>query len=490
MSIPNGKVDRPITILQYGEGNFLRAFVDYMVDVANEQGVYNGNIVIVKPIEYGNLEAFYQQNCNYNLILRGQENGETKVTTRLVTAVADAVDCYTEYRRYLNYADLDSLQIIVSNTTEAGIVYDEEDALEDQPPKSYPAKLTQFLYHRYLHFKGAADKGLLILPVELIDYNGRKLLDCVERLSRRWQLEDGFLNWLHHYCQFCDTLVDRIVTGYPKEEAGDICMELGYQDLLLDTGEQFALWVIECQDIELGRSLLPLEKAGLPIVWTKDVRPYKERKVRVLNGAHTSFVPAAFLAGQEIVLDCMRDTDLRTYIERVVFDEIVPTVHLPEQEVRAFADSVLERFENPFIRHYLTSIALNSVSKWAARVLPSLKDSLCNTGRLPRYMTFSFAALLAFYTGDVVEDHALIGRVNGRDYRILDDEPVLRFFAAYSTAEPVDQFVAHAASRVNFWGEDLSALPGFVEQVSIDLSAIRAHGARRAIRLLNRGELA
>lgn len=489
MSIPNGKVNRPITILQYGEGNFLRAFVDYMVDVANEQGVYNGNIVIVKPIEYGNLEAFHKQKCNYNLILRGQENGETKVTTRLVTAVADAVDCYTEYRRYLEYANLDSLQVIVSNTTEAGIVYDEQDALTDQPPKSYPAKLTQFLYHRYLHFKGEEDKGLLILPVELIDHNGRKLLDCVERLSRRWQLEDGFFNWLHNCCQFCDTLVDRIVTGYPKDEAHDIFKGFGYQDFLLDTGEYFGLWVIECQDIELGGRLLPLAQAGLPVVWTNDVRPYKERKVRVLNGAHTSFVPAAFLAGQEIVLDCMRDADLRTYIERVVFDEIVPTVHLPEQEVRAFANSVLERFENPFIRHYLTSIALNSISKWTARVLPSLKDSLRNTGHLPRYMTFSFAALLAFYTGDTVEDHALIGRINGRDYRILDEEPVLHFFAAYSTAEPADAFAARAASRADFWGEDLGILPGFVERVAGDLSAIRENGARRAIQMLNRGEL-
>ena len=236
-----GKVERPVRVLQFGEGNFLRAFVDYMIDIANEQGRFNGDIVLVKPIEFGSLDRFHEQECQYTVQLRGIVDGEPKRINRIVTSVADAVDAYGEYEKYAAFAKLDTLRYIVSNTTEAGIVYDDTDRLEMNPPKSYPGKLTKFLYERYKHFNGAADKGLVMLPVELIDDNGIHLKECVLKLAKLWNLEEGFTAWLNDACVFTSTLVDRIVTGYPRDEAEELCKEFGYQDNLIVTGEPFAV---------------------------------------------------------------------------------------------------------------------------------------------------------------------------------------------------------------------------------------------------------
>lgn len=279
-----GKVERPVRVLQFGEGNFLRAFVDYMIDIANEQGRFNGDIVLVKPIEFGSLDRFHEQECQYTVQLRGIVDGEPKRINRIVTSVADAVDAYGEYEKYAAFAKLDTLRYIVSNTTEAGIVYDDTDRLEMNPPKSYPGKLTKFLYERYKHFNGAADKGLVMLPVELIDDNGIHLKECVLKLAKLWNLEEGFTAWLNDACVFTSTLVDRIVTGYPRDEAEELCKEFGYQDNLIVTGEPFALWVIEsAKDISKE---FPLPDAGLPVIFTDNQKPYKQRKVRILNGAH------------------------------------------------------------------------------------------------------------------------------------------------------------------------------------------------------------
>ena len=218
-----GKVERPIKVLQFGEGNFLRAFVDYMIDIANEKGEFNGDIVLVKPITFGTLERFHEQDCQYTVQLRGIVDDKPQRINRIVTSVADAVDAYEEYEKYAGYARLDTLRFIVSNTTEAGIVYDDTDLLEMTPPKTYPGKLTKFLYERYQHFSGALDKGLIILPVELIDDNGIHLKECVLKLAELWKLEEGFISWIHEACVFTSTLVDRIVTGYPRDEAEELC---------------------------------------------------------------------------------------------------------------------------------------------------------------------------------------------------------------------------------------------------------------------------
>ena len=455
------KNDYPIKVVQFGEGNFLRAFVDYMIDIANEKEAFGGSIAIVKPISFGKLDAFKEQNNLYTVLLRGKENGKVVNDSRIITSVSKTYDCEENYEEYMFLAHLDSLRFVVSNTTEAGIVLDEKDTFEGLP-STYPGKLTKFLYERFTAFSGAEDKGLIILPVELIEENGKKLKECVLALCDIWNLPEEFKAWVNENNIFCSTLVDRIVTGYPRGYADKICEELGYEDKLVDIGEPFALWVIESEkDIS---EELPLDKIGLPVVFTDNHKPYKERKVRVLNGAHTSSVLAGHLYGIDIVRDCMSDNIMGEFIRRVVMEEIVPQVNLPKADVEAFAQSVFERFENPFIDHALLSISLNSVSKWRARVLPSFKDYYKNKGILPKLITFSFAALLAFYSSkDLREDGLYAKRAGGDEYIIHDDKTVLEFFAQ-NTGK--NDFVESACKNKDFWGEDLSLYDGFTQEVN------------------------
>ncbi len=473
-----GKKERPIKVLQFGEGNFLRAFVDYMIDIANEQGKFDGDIVLVKPIEFGNLDRFHNQECQYTVQLRGRVDGEPKKINRIVTSVADAVDAYGEYEKYAEYAKLDTLRFIVSNTTEAGIVYDESDSIELNPPKSYPGKLAKFLYERYKHFNGAIDKGLIMLPVELIDDNGLHLKECVLKQADNWNLEDGFKKWLDEACIFTSTLVDRIVTGYPRDEADQLCEEFGYKDELIVTGEPFALWVIESpRDLS---DELPLPAAGLPVIYTPDHHPYKQRKVRILNGAHTSFVLASYLCGNDIVLQSMNDDLILKFIKGTLFDEVIPTLTLPKDDLISFANDVLARFNNPYVKHAHLSIALNSVSKWRARCMPSFLDYVKNEGKLPAHLTFSIAALMAFYTGSEIRDKALIGHRNGEEYQILDDMSVLEFFAANSGKAPAE-FAKAVLSNTDFWGQDLSQIDGLTDCITEYISSIRENGMRKTM---------
>ena len=361
----------------------------------------------------------------------------------------------------MSLAHLDTLRFVVSNTTEAGIVLDKNDSF-DGLPNTYPGKLTKFLYERFNVFMGAEDKGLIILPVELIEENGKKLKECVLALCDFWNLPQEFKQWVENNNVFCSTLVDRIVTGYPKGYADKVCDGLGYEDKLVDIGEPFALWVIE-SDKDISNEL-PLDKIGFSVIFTDNHKPYKERKVRVLNGAHTSSVLAGYLYGLDIVRDCVSDPIMGKFIRNVVNDEIVPQVNLPIDEVKTFAQSVFERFENPFIDHALLSISLNSVSKWKARVLPSFKDFYKNKGKLPKLITFSFAALLAFYSSNDLRDDGLYAkRSKGEEYVIHDDKAVLKFFAE-NTGK--DDFIESVCKNVDFWGEDLSQYNGFVDTVS------------------------
>lgn len=470
------KTEYPIKVIQFGEGNFLRAFVDYMIDIANEKGAFNGGIAIVKPIPFGSLDSFKEQDNIYTVVLRGKENGEVINDSRIITSVSKALDCGEDYDEYMNLARLDTLRFVVSNTTEAGIVLDKNDSF-DGLPSTYPGKLTKFLYERYTAFNGASDKGLIILPVELIEENGKKLKKCVLALSEAWNLPKGFINWINECNIFCSTLVDRIVTGYPRGYAEKVFEELGYEDKLVDTGEPFALWVIE-SDRPINDEL-PFDKIGLPVIFTNDHKPYKERKVRVLNGAHTSSVLAGYLYGLDIVRDCMNDEIMGEFIHRIVMDEIVPEVNLPLDEVKEFARSVFERFENPYIDHALLSISLNSVSKWKARVLPSFKDHCKNKNKLPRLITFSFAALLAFYSSnDLREDGLYAKRANGDEYVIHDDRAVLEFFA--KNVGKAD-FVDAACKSTDLWDEDLSKFYDFTKEASYWYEKIRAN-AREALK--------
>lgn len=465
------KQKRPIRVVQFGEGNFLRAFVDYMIDIANEKGVFDGNVAILKPISFGSLENFHKQNNNYTVVLRGKEKGQTVEEKRVVTCVEQVVDCTQDLEDFLQLAELDSLRFVVSNTTEAGITLDENDHFEGLP-ETYPGKLTKFLYQRYQAFSGAADKGLILLPVELIEHNGKKLKQCVLALIRIWNLPAEFARWVEDACVFCTTLVDRIVTGYPRDKAAEICQKLGYTDLLLDVCEPFALWVIESEK-DISKEL-PLDQIGLPVVFTDNLKPYRDRKVRVLNGAHTSSVLAAYLCGQSIVRDCMQDPVVGQFFRRVVLEEIAPQVQLPKQEVLDFAASVFERFENPFIDHALLSISLNSVSKWKARVLPTFRDHFKAKKELPKLITFSFAAQLAFYrSSDLRQDGLYAKRRDGTEYVIHDDAAVLAFFAENSKKTD-EAYVAAIAAKRDFWGEDMTAYPQFTQTVANWLQALQA----------------
>lgn len=473
-----GKKERPIKVVQFGEGNFLRAFVDYMFDLANEQGKFDGDIVLIKPIAFGNLENFHKQDCQYTVSLRGNVGGEGKIIDRIVTSVADAVDTINEYDKYMALADIDTLKFVVSNTTEAGIVFDDSDKFESNPPATFPGKLTKFLYRRFETFKGDMSKGLIMLPVELIDDNGINLKKCVMQFIDLWKLSDEFKNWVENACVFTSTLVDRIVTGRPKDMQAE-WDRLGYQDDIMVTAEPFSLWVIESpKDISADFPKLPIDNFNAII--TDDHHPYKQRKVRILNGAHTSFVLAAWCCGLDIVRDSMKDDDIRNFMDKTIYEEVIPTLTLPEDELKAFAAEVVNRFDNPYVDHKLLDISLNSVSKWRARCMPSLLGYVDKFGKLPAHLTFSIAALMAFYTGSEIRDGVLIGHRNGEEYLVKDDKAVLEFFAANS-GKDTRTFVTDYLGNENFHGQDLNKVPGLTDAVVAYLDDIKTNGMRAAL---------
>lgn len=387
------------TVIQFGEGGFLRGFVDYFFHKLREQGLYDGKIVVVQPIEKGMCQMLAEQNCEYNLFLRGIDNGKVVNEHTHVTSISRALNPYTQYEDYIALALNPDLRVLVSNTTEAGIEYLGTEKLTDMPPKSYPAKVTQFLYKRF----EAGLKGMILLPCELIDNNGDNLKACVLKYADLWELGDDFKNWIQQENDFCNTLVDRIVTGYPRDEVEELTRQIGYTDNLIDTAEIFHLWVIEGHH----EDELPFNKAGYNIVWTDDAKPYKKRKVRILNGGHTSMVLGAYLYGLETVGECLKDERVSAFLKKCIFDEIVPTLGNTETDIK-FGEAVLERFANPFIKHQLLSIALNSVSKFQVRVLPTILEYKEKFGTYPVGLTFSMAALIAFYRTDKANDGAEI----------------------------------------------------------------------------------
>ncbi len=471
--------ERPVRVLQFGEGNFLRAFVDYFIDIMNEKTDFNGSVVLVKPIAIGELfPAFKEQDYRYTVMLRGIVDGEKVEQSRIVSSVRDAVDSYAEYDKYSAYAKCETLRFIVSNTTEAGIVLDETDSFSLCPPNSYPGKLTKFLFERAEHFDYAADKGIIILPVELIDDNGIMLKKCVTKLAKIWNLGERFEKWLEEACVFTSTLVDRIVTGYPRGEDAEIWEKLGYEDRLLDTAEPFGLWVIE-SDKDISAEL-PLPDCGLPVIFTDNQKPYKQRKVRILNGAHTSFVPMAFQCGHDYVLQAMNDEMIKTFMQKTLYDEVIPTLTLPKDDLMAFAEAVTGRFMNPFIKHALLSICLNSVSKWRARCMPSLLIYAETEGKLPEHLTFSLAALMSLYHGGKIVDGKLECLRDGEKYVLQDDAAVLEFFAN-SADMPVCEQVKAFIGNEAFFGDELKNVPGLIEFVTEAYAEILEKGMKAVL---------
>ena len=459
--------EAPERVFQFGEGNFLRAFVEDFIDQMNEKAGFDSKVVVCQP-RGGHPDAadrFQEQDGLYTLILRGRDNGKPVERTRIISCVSRCLDPKRDWAGMLECMHNPEMRFIVSNTTEAGIAFDPACKADDAPPSSFPAKLTAMLYERWK----TGLKGFIILSCELIDHNGDELKRCVNEYIKLWALEDSFCQWVNNDNIFCSTLVDRIVTGGAKAEAPALWEKWGYEDQLIDTGEVFAAWVIEGpQSI---KAEFPFEKAGLPIQVVDDVTPYKQRKVRILNGAHTSMVLGAYLAGKDIVRDCMQDKAIRAYLNKAMFEEIIPTLDLPKDELESFAASVIDRFDNPYIDHQLLSIALNSASKWKARVMPSVTEYYKRLEKLPQCLTFSIAAFISFYHQGVR---------NGVAYEVSDDPWVLAFFEDHKNDDC--KALAHAViNNKALWGDALAEIPGFEEAVAADLERIEKEGMYKAM---------
>ncbi|MBE7046097.1 MAG: tagaturonate reductase [Ruminococcaceae bacterium] len=414
------KTIRPETIIQFGEGGFLRGFVDWMIQKLNDSGKYNGNIVVVQPIENGMCDMLSAQDCNYTHVIRGVEGVEKTI----VDSISRCVKPYEDYQAFLDLAKNPDFRVVVSNTTEAGITYVAEDKLTDTPPKSFPAKVTVLLYER---FKAGLD-GFIFLPCELIEKNGDNLKKIVLQYASDWNLGEDFVKFVEEKNYFCSTLVDRINTGYPKGED----LGLGYEDNMVNTSEYFHLWVIESPK-DFTKEL-PFTDVGLNVIWTEDMSMYRTRKVRILNGAHTSMVPYCMLRGFTTVRECVTNPDIRKFVDKCVFEEIIPTLDLPKEELIDYANNVLTRFENPYIKHFIKDISLNSVSKFKVRVLPSITEYIKRYNKMPETLLESFANLIKFYK---------VGEPN-------DDKDVMAFMKEASLKDIL--------AKVEFWGEDLTYL--------------------------------
>ena len=467
-------------VLQFGEGSFLRAFVDDFFDIANERAGSNGRVVVVQPIPQGLTGSINRQQGLYTLYLRGSLEGRPVNEKRVISVLSRCLNAYRDWEAVLAFARSEALEIVVSNTTEAGIVYDPESAFDQTPPASFPAKLTRVLYERWK----AARPGVVVLSCELIDDNGRELLRCVNRHIDDWGLPEDFRRWVNEENTFCSTLVDRIVPGRVRDprELARLNAENGYEDELIDVGEIFGVWIIEGPETLKDR--LPFEAAGCPVRVVPDVTPYKKRKVRILNGAHTGFALGAYLAGFDIVRECMHDEVIRAWMDKMLNEEVIPTLPLDPEDCRSFAASVRDRFDNPFVDHELLSISLNSTSKWRARNMPTLLDYAARRGALPPCLTLSLAALLAFYSCDVQElsDQGLVcRRPKGDLYTVRDDRPALEFFYAHRSDAPEDLARAALANDA-LWGQDLTRVPGLEDEVARILKDIREEGALAAFR--------
>ena len=474
--------DAPEKVLQFGEGNFLRAFVNYWFDVSNEKAGWNGKCVLVQPIAPGLAKPINQQEGLYTLYLRGRENGEKVDRKRVISSVSRCLNPYEKagFDAMMEVAASGDLEYVVSNTTEAGIVYDLACKLDDAPCSSFPGKLTQVLYKRWQAGRG----GLVILSCELIDNNGKELLKCVNQYVEQWGLEDGFRKYVNEECTFCSTLVDRIVPGRVKDvdEAAKMEQANGYRDGLIDVGEIFGVWNIEGP--AWLEDKLPFKAAGLNCPVVPDVTPYKKRKVRILNGAHTGFVLGAYLAGFDIVRDCMQDDTVRGFMNKMLYEEVIPTLPLDRKDLEDFACAVQDRFNNPFVDHELMSISLNSTSKWRARNMPSFLEYIEKTGELPPCLTASFAFYIAFFSNGIqrLDAEGLVcRRSKGNEYVCSDDSWVLEFYYEHRNDSAAD--LVHAVmTNERMWGQDLSRVAGFEAAVSDRLEKIRVQGALQVMK--------
>lgn len=453
----------PVKVLQFGKGNFLRGFADWMVDILNEKSDFRGGVQIVQVNAQTTDDRFQEQEGLYHVVINGIHNGKSLRDVRLITCISGVTNPFRDYASFLREGENPDLKFIISNTTEAGIEFNGEDKTPETVSASFPGKLTALLHRRYTFFHGDPSKALTVLPCELIDQNGDALRAAIEKYIAHWKLEDGFRKWIVEHTLFCNTLVDRIVPGFPKDTYEEIWKETGFEDRLVVTAEPFHLWVIQPgirpgMSLDAFREALPLEQAGFKVKFVDDLTPYRTSKVRILNGSHTAMVPIGYLRGLRTVREVVEDTFMGDFIRKTIHEEIIPTLDMPRAELEVFAQDTMERFQNPFIRHELKSIALNSVSKYQVRVLPTVLDYLQRTGKLPERLLYALAALIVFYKGEW----------RGEATPVNDTPAVLEFFkkawAQNDLSAVVDQVLSHEA----FWKTDLTQIGGFS-------SAVKAH---------------
>lgn len=454
---------QPIKVIQFGEGNFLRAFIEYAFQELNDKVDFNAGIAVVQPIESGMVNMLNAQDGLYTLFTKGLSKGQEVQEKKLITNITAGINPYINYNDYLALAKEEELQFIISNTTESGIAYVSTDTLEMQPPTSYPAKLTILLHERFKHFNGDKTKGLAIIPCELINYNADTLKEIILKYSHDWNLGADFTAWINESNTFYNTLVDRIVPGYPRAEIDQYNKQLDYTDNLIVSAETFFLWVIEGgEDL---KAKLPFHKTDLDVKIVADMQPYRTRKVRILNGAHTAMVPFSLLYGNETVKETVDNNFTGAFVNKAIFDEINETIDMDKKELDLFAEDVLDRFRNPFIKHNLSSIALNSISKFKVRVLPSILVYNEKFGKVPANLTFAFACLIRFYKGTW----------NGAGLPVDDSKEITDAFEAI-WADGTAKAVQQTLQNTEFWGEDLTAVKGLSETLELAINEINANG--------------
>ena len=464
----------PEKVLQFGEGNFLRCFVDWMFHELNKKADFNGSVVAVQPIERGMVNLLNEQDGLYTIYLCGLKDGKAESTHETVDVISRGINPYEDFQAYLQTAENPDMRYVVSNTTEAGIAFNEADQPTDAPPSSFPAKLAVWLYRRYQFFNGDEAKGVHIIPCELIEKNADNLKKILLQLAQKWGYEEGFVSWLTSACTFSNTLVDRIVPGYPRERMDQITTELGYEDKQVVEGEPFHLWVIEAP--ESLQKELPFPSIGLDVKYVKDITPYRTRKVRILNGAHTTLVPVAYLYGIDTVRESVEHPVVGNYLKETIFEEIIPTLDLSKEELEQFAAEVIDRFRNPYIKHQLMSIALNSWSKFETRVLPSILEYKKRKGTIPQRLAFSLAATIAFYKGKRGEESIALN----------DDAAVMDLLKdAWEATDGSEAGTKEVVTKVlgyeTVWKRNLNEVEGLNEAVTAHLINIENGGMQNAI---------
>ena len=460
----------PTKVIQFGEGNFLRAFVDWIIWNTNKATDFNAGVVVVQPIDRGMVDMLNSQDGLYHLNLQGIDKGQAVDSIEMIDVINGGLNPYTQNEEFMALAENPDIRFVISNTTEAGIAFDPSCKLDDKPASSYPGKLTQLLYHRYEHFNGDMTKGFIILPCELIFLNGKELKKCIYQYIDLWNLGEGFKAWFEQACGVYCTLVDRIVPGYPKDTIDQIHERIGFKDNLVVKGEIFHLWVIEAPESVAAE--FPADKAGLNVLFVPSEAPYHERKVTLLNGPHTVLSPVGYLSGLDTVKECVEDPQVGQFVRKVMYGELMETLNLPKEELQAFADSVVERFLNPYVKHFVTSIMLNSFPKYKTRDLPGLKTYLERKGELPKCLVLGLAAIITYYKGGKRGDVEIVPNDDAAIVALLKD--------LWATGDL--RKVAEGVLAAEFiWGENLNEIPGLADLVVADLEIIQNEGMRAAV---------